>query len=203
MTHTKAHIALIAMILLLGSCQHKQKKETEQILNYYLSGLIAFDTDLKDHFPFVFEPGEIQEINFVLPSTVKSGGCSHAMIRTQPGQEKFNDISKIAESEYSHITWGDESLINLPDSIDYSDVLAPIFIPRFDDVVNTESGDGVFSFEQEYRMYIIETASGDYTNSQEGLLEKPYLPKDFEHGFSKGIAINNNSKSIIYWLLLW
>ena len=158
---------------------------------------------LSDHFPFEFDADEIKEMSFILPSTVKSGGCSYAMIRTQPNQEKFSDTFKRVESEYSYIAFGDKNLIVLPDSIDYSDVSTPVFIPRFDDVVNNEAGEGDYTFEHEYSVYIIETGKGDFTDSQEELLGKPYLPKDFEHGFSRGIAVNQSNRNIIYWLLLW
>ena len=194
---------LVTVVLLSPSCNQSAKKELSETLDYYLSGLITFEADLKRHFPFEFDTGEIQDMSFILPSTVKGGGCSVAMLRTQPNPTKFKEIAQDVKAEYDLIDISNISnLIVLPDSSDHSSKVAPVIIPNFDKVLDDDEGKVTMDFNENYDLYLIEKKSGNYTGKDD-LQDKPYLPEKIEHGFSRGICIDVGNENVIYWLLLW
>jgi hypothetical protein len=202
MRYIKGVLTLFFIVTLVLSCENKEKKELKKTLEYYVNGLIAYDKDLKGHFPFILEADEIKEMSFVLPSVVKSGGCSFALLRTQPTQRKFDSINKIYKLEYNPLNPSDSNIIILPDSINFTHISTPSFIPRFDKVLDDDKRQES-NFWKQYTVYIIDSKPGNYTGIKQELLDKPYLPSDFEHGESRGVAINTYNTNIIYWLLLW
>lgn len=53
-----------------------------------------------------------------------------------------------------------------------------------------------------FKIYVIDSKPGIYTD-EKYLSSNPYLPKKWEHGFSKGIAISESEKVAIYWVIVW
>jgi len=199
----KSVLALIVVISLLSSCHKKDKKQLEETLNVYLSGLMTFDKNLIDHFPLEFYSDEIKDFHFTSPSIVKKGGCSTALLRINPDTVHFNEILLNAKNNYRKIDLnGSKNLIILPDSSNHRIVASPIFIPNFDKVNESEENI-VNKSNNDYHIYLINTKPGNYVLNSEELKEKPYLPMDWEHGFSRGIAIDTTNQSIIFWLIIW
>ncbi len=203
MRNMKTFICISLISIFLLSCHNKSKKEVRETLEYFSAGMVAFDVDLVQHFPYNFEMDEIKEMYFVLPSAVRNGGCSIALLRTQPTQTKFDSLSTEIEQHNSSLLRNEHNIIFLPDSSDFTLINSPVFLPNFrevlDDIDETESED----FHEQFEIFLIESDSGNFTGSDQELLGKPYLPIEFEHGFSRGIAVDKDSRVIIYWLLIW
>jgi hypothetical protein len=53
-----------------------------------------------------------------------------------------------------------------------------------------------------YKMYVLESEKGIYMNPEK-LPNGVYTPKGWEHGYSKGVAINNETGAVIYWADIW
>lgn len=53
-----------------------------------------------------------------------------------------------------------------------------------------------------YRIFITNSKSGIYINPKL-LRENKYIPNNWKHGFSKGYAISETEKKIIYWVVAW
>lgn len=199
----KSVLGLIVVVFLLSSCHKKDKKQLEETLNVYLSGLMAFDKDLIDHFPLEFYSDEIKDFHFTLQSIVKKGGCSIALLRITPDTNRFNEILLNTKNNYKKIDLKeDKNLIILPDSSNLQSVASPIFIPNFDKVTESEENIGNES-NNDYHIYIINAKPGNYAYASEELKGKPYLPMDWEHGFSRGIGIDTINQNIIFWLIIW
>ena len=60
----------------------------------------------------------------------------------------------------------------------------------------------IHSLESIFDIYILEAKSGNYFKEFE-LLPNPQMPKEWENGYSKGIAINSKNKTLIFWGLIW
>jgi len=196
-------ILLLLIAACLASCQHQEKTKLKKTLDYYATGLIAFDANLKNHFPFEFESGEIQDMSFVLPSIVKKGGCSVALLRIKTKPDKFNRISKEVRAKNELIeTLKSDNIITLPDSSDNSGLTSPIIIPDFSDLFDSVDDENSIDFKKRYDIYLIDTKNGNFTSHKQ-LKKKPYLPDGWEHGYSRGIGIDADNQGVIYWLIIW
>ena len=51
-------------------------------------------------------------------------------------------------------------------------------------------------------MYVLESEKGIFM-IPEKLPNGVYTPKGWEHGYSKGVAINNETGAVIYWADIW
>lgn len=194
---------LIILNLFLGSCHRREKDKLEEILTNYLFALSPFDAKLKTHFPLDLFNDEIKDLSFVTPNSVVNGGYSYAILRIHPDSVDFRkSLTDISNNSYTEVLLDDNTII-LPDSGDHSFIEDPIFIPDFREVIETENVDSQEKSFWNYKIYLIDSAKGNYTNSQEELKRKQYLPKNWEHGYSRGIGIDSVNKDVIYWLLIW
>lgn len=58
------------------------------------------------------------------------------------------------------------------------------------------------NLSDEFKIYVLEAKPGVFFN-KELLAENNYLPDRWESGFSRGVAISEDKKVIIYWLIIW
>lgn len=56
--------------------------------------------------------------------------------------------------------------------------------------------------DDNFNIYVIEAKSGKYFKNFD-LLPNPQMPSEWQNGYSKGIAINKKSKTLIYWGIIW
>ena len=54
-----------------------------------------------------------------------------------------------------------------------------------------------------FNLYILDAKSGIYfrPNLDEEL--DTYMPEYWEHGYSKGFAVNKEKDIVIYWIVIW
>ena len=59
-------------------------------------------------------------------------------------------------------------------------------------------------FKETYReiVYFIETKKGEFLENEE-LVKGLHLPKEWEHGLSRGIAVDTLEYRLVYWLVMW
>ncbi len=53
-----------------------------------------------------------------------------------------------------------------------------------------------------YRLYVLGAKSGKYIH-ENLLMEEGHMPEEWEHGYSKGVAINKEKREAIYWIEVW
>jgi hypothetical protein len=53
-----------------------------------------------------------------------------------------------------------------------------------------------------YNIYVLEAKSGLYWDEKHRSNGK-YMPENWKHGYSKGVAMNDKTHEIIYWFVLW
>ena len=58
------------------------------------------------------------------------------------------------------------------------------------------------NLEKGFKIYVLDSKPGIYVE-EKYLSKYAYLPKKWEHGFSKGVAISEEQMAIIYWVIAW
>ena len=53
-----------------------------------------------------------------------------------------------------------------------------------------------------FELFVLEARSGVYWD-EKYLLDGKYMPEDWKHGYSKGIAMNKGTLEVIYWFVIW
>jgi hypothetical protein len=53
-----------------------------------------------------------------------------------------------------------------------------------------------------FDIYVLEAKSGNHFKEFD-LQPNPQMPKEWENGYSKGIAISKEKKTLIYWAIVW
>jgi len=199
----KYKLLVINLCLLCISCQTKERQQTRELLQYYLAGLIFFETEMILHFPFEFEVNEIQEMEFDSPNSIKQGGVGFAMLRIKVDSVKYETvIANLNDSLGLTLIENDNNIVILPDSSDHLGLTNPLFIPDFKRLYD-EHQSSFTEFQEKHKLLLIEQRKGIYIEADENIPPKPYLPEEWEHGYSKGIATEPHSRTIIYWLVIW
>ncbi|MDA3881275.1 MAG: hypothetical protein PF436_12870 [Prolixibacteraceae bacterium] len=82
--------------------------------------------------------------------------------------------------------------------VDYEDRLP---IPNFWDR-SYIIGETECNLNSDFELFVIEAKPGKYfTDSL--LTQGTYMPKEWEHGFSRGIGISKGSRKVVYWFVYW
>lgn len=192
----------ISFIPIFISFQHNEEKKLEELLEFYLNGLITFESDLIKHFPFEFGQGEIQKMVFESPESIKKGGYAFALVSTKPIERKYQMIADSIKYEYNPVNMiMNEALIMLPDSNDFFSIADSVIIPKFYKIL----GDSIpFSdLINDYQVYIIDSDTGNYSGANDIIEENHNFPLNFKHGYSRGYCINETDRNIIHWLIVW
>ena len=75
-------------------------------------------------------------------------------------------------------------------------------IPNFWRGIFKETNETSVGLEKDYTLFVLESEKGMFMDKDK-LPNGKYTPKGWEHGYSKGIAININTETIIYWFDIW
>lgn len=74
-------------------------------------------------------------------------------------------------------------------------------VPNFIDYENPTNTNGIW-LSKGFELFVLEAKSGNYCTEFD-LKENFQMPKGWKNGFSRGIAISEKDKTIIYWGVLW
>ena len=114
----------------------------------------------------------------------------------------FNTVTrKLKLSKIKTYQPTDSIFIIIGDSLDYSKKISGIPIPSF------QSYERDFGLNSKYltdnhNLYVLEYKPGKYMD-KEYLTSKNKLPEKWKNGFSRGIAINESQRELIYWTCVW
>lgn len=73
-------------------------------------------------------------------------------------------------------------------------------IPNFIHLKSPNSKNGI-SMDSTFNIYVLESKAGNYSRYKMSPLES--MPKNWENGFSRGIAISNKKAVVVYWFIIW
>lgn len=75
-------------------------------------------------------------------------------------------------------------------------------IPSFTGLKEYSSNKTITGLSDEYKIYVISAKKGRFLN-EEYLSTITDTALGWENGFSRGYAVNAESKTVIYWLIIW
>ena len=59
-----------------------------------------------------------------------------------------------------------------------------------------------YHLTNDFTIYVFESKKGIFL-PKEQLPKNKYMPEEWEHGISKGVALSEKQNVIIYWLIIW
>ncbi len=215
----KFNLIIISFFLAFNGCS--DKKSFNGKLNgeneKYLEFRKQFDSTLINHFPmklnsvenlitsnsntekndvglFLFEydlpENEIKSLEkkFAKNSIATYSAKDLCLLKVNP----FETIKTKDSLEVVEIT--DSTLINKPC---YKNLLP---IPNFIDFSIAKKTD--FWNDKSFSIYVLDAKSGNHFKEFD-LQPNPQMPEKWKNGFSKGVAINKQKRTVIYWSIIW
>jgi len=192
--------------------------ESESLKNY-LNYKQAFDSSLVKHFPKGFS-SEIRSFSSLKDVTKQNIGfylyeydVNLSVLKKIRAKIEKNAIANYRTSDtllfvinrFENLQTDDNGNIpKIRDSIyiDSTTFIGLYPIPNFIEYEKpTESKNSIW-LPQGFDLYVLEAKSGNYFKEYD--LKKNFqMPKGWKNGFSRGIAISEKDKTIIYWGVVW
>ena len=82
----------------------------------------------------------------------------------------------------------------------YFDDLLPI--PNFSNFSSIYTNTTVCKLPEDFIIYVLNAKSGVFLE-EEQLTKGKYMPKNWIHGYSKGVAVSSHRNEMIYWVIIW
>jgi hypothetical protein len=184
-------------MILLTRCGDKRTKE---FLENYVKAKMEFPDDLTDHFPYKLK--SIGQFSVITPAGAYGHDMAFFCLAMKSDSLEIVDtktrLKKAGVKEYMP---NDSSLIIVGDTVDYSKKTEGVPIPSF---YKCEKDFGLNSvrLDNDFKIYVLESKSGEYMDKDD-LTTHNRFPSNWKNGFSRGLAINDQEKTIIYWLTIW
>lgn len=88
---------------------------------------------------------------------------------------------------------------NLIDLDCYNDLFP---IPNFSNFSAYQTEMTSSKLHEDFIIYVLEAQPGEFLEKND-LTNNKFMPEKWNHGFSKGVALNEEEKLIIYWTIIW
>lgn len=73
-------------------------------------------------------------------------------------------------------------------------------VPLFE--IDEFKGNTICGLTDDFKLFVLDANPGNYINERY-LQECECFPEIWKHGYSKGVAISNKRKAVIYWIVVW
>lgn len=73
-------------------------------------------------------------------------------------------------------------------------------VPLFE--IDEYKGNTMSGLTEDFKLYVLDAKPGKYINEKH-LQECECLPEKWKHGYSKGVALSDEKKVVIYWIAVW
>jgi len=193
------YIAFLLFIL-LSSCF--QRREVKQFLYQYADARLNFPHEYIDHFPDVVSPENTIGLYLVPPGETYALDMCYLFYAIKVDSIGLSDLKSLfVFHDINPIQPNDTSLIVVGDTIDYSHRINGFPIPSFISI-EWDLGINQVRLPDTFSLYLIKAEPGKYL-IDDHLGSGKNLPTYWTHGYTKGIAVNEKSMDIIYWVALW
>lgn len=212
----KLNVLLLLILIAFNSC--RDKRTFNGVANQrYLTLKNQFDSTLVNHFPAKLNSTD----NFTVSnSNLNKNDVGLFLFEYNVSIKSINDIEKKIVQQSKGIygsadfcllivnrfetkrTKDSVEVVIIKDSslIDKSCYNKLLPIPNFIDFSISAGRD--FWMDKDFKIYVLNAISGK-SHKRFLLQPNPQMPKEWENGFSKGIAINNVKNTVIYWSIIW
>ena len=73
-------------------------------------------------------------------------------------------------------------------------------VPLFE--IDEYKGNTMYGLTDDFKLYVLDAQPGKYIKDKY-LQECKCLPEKWKHGYSKGVALSDEKKAVIYWIAVW
>ena len=73
-------------------------------------------------------------------------------------------------------------------------------VPLFE--IDEYKGNTIYGLTDDFKLYVLDAQPGKYIKDKY-LQECKCLPEKWKHGYSKGVALSDEKKAVIYWIAVW
>ncbi len=211
----KKIIPFITLSLIILGCNGQV---VNQISNdNYISYKKEFDSNLTNHFPSKLTtfPNRVinnrhlskNDVGFLLyeydVEIIKLDSIKDNINNISIAKYNSNDLCLNIVNRFETVeTYENRKKVKILDSTKISNdcFKSMLPIPNFIAYDNPVQVD--LKLDESFIIYVLEAKAGNHFKEFE-LLPNPQMPKDWKNGFSKGIAISREKKTLIYWGIIW
>ncbi len=178
------------------SCGQNQKEDV------FLEGINVFNPKLTEHFPTTIPVQEERQFVVGYPAGSYAKGMAYAILSYKTDSiEITNIVLKLQTKKINGLIPNDNEFIIIGDSLDYSKKSNGIPIPSFV-VCEKNYGPNSIRLTENFKIYVLESGAGRFMEKRY-LTDNNKVSENWKNGFSRGLAINEKEKEIIYWLCVW
>lgn len=220
----KRILSALLVLIFYSGCQNA--RVMNKIKESYKQSVSFFDSSLVTHFPMELPDSVGLVTNVPSKDTIKllGFGVDELMLWKKYDSIKYNELKshfvRISQATYQA---NDSSLLLI---FPYSNVVeldgrvfdnqeSPLKqklaehnitkakslpVPLFN--VDEFKGKSFCGLNEGFRLYVLGAESGKFLPASE-LQDCECLPKKWKHGYSKGVALNDKQRIVIYWIIAW
>lgn len=205
------YIFLILISVYLVGCFGKSMSSKKK--NDYIKHKSEFEKIFTKHFPSYIETASYRTVSNLSPETNK---VSFYLYEFGVNVKTLDSLTQIVKSEsLTSYNWKASCLliVHPGETIDPFDE-APLDtnwnntdclnkkhpIPNFIDLKSPNSKHGI-SMDSTFNIFVLESKDGNH--SRYNMVPLKSMPRDWENGFSRGIAISREKAVVVYWMIIW
>ncbi len=210
MSRTIRYIFIFTLALNFTGCS--SQNTSTKFDNEYVLDKAQFDTILTSHFPKTIQTKRASTVKNKSPETNKVSFILYEFGVDTTILDSLDQLVKL--KHLLSYNWNDSCLfiIHRNETIDpFDDEQVETInnqdclknkqpIPNFINLKTPNSTYGI-SMDSTFIIYVLEAKAGN--QSQYKMAPLASMPKKWENGFSRGIAISNEKAVIVYWLIIW
>jgi len=196
-------IVLVSIcVFFLCSCNSSNKEEKER-LAIYNEALLTFSPNYIGHFPFDLTHYNRRNLYVYHPGSTKYNLKAGLVLDTWADSVYFKETYRVLKNRsFTSCSILNDTLVLIGDSIaDYSNIEHGKPLPAFSDI-HDKFGLSDNRLTGKEIVYFIETKKGEFLENEE-LVKGLKLPKEWEHGLSRGITVDTVEYRLVYWLVMW
>ncbi len=217
----------VLLIVLFSACKNTSVQQSMR--NSYHKSLSFFGDSLVKHFPKEFEHGGYSTTVLGSIDTIRYFFKTHRMyFYTKYSDQEYPAIrSRVDSLTKAVYDANDSTLLLIFDYLDkveadgrvFDDTATPLEkelarrnkntskslpIPLFSDETGAIYTSITYSgFRDGFKLYVLGADSGFFLPSNKLSDSSVCLPEKWEHGYSRGVALNDQTKEAIYWIMVW
>lgn len=219
MKNYTSNILIIYLIFSTISC-NSQDKEIEEASKQYRKDIVKFGDAFVNHFP--------KNLNTLDFTTLVSENITEShpkvWLKHKASLDYIDSVIAVLSSKSMAIYEAEDSCLLIIDKhltkenwINFdktSKYLPDVYgnerecskyklpVPKIWEEYFVEDKTAALGLSRGYKLYILDAQKGEFLPS-DSLPNGKLTPTGWEHGFSKGVAINRQSRTLIYWFDIW
>ena len=217
-------IRILLFTTFITTCQNINVKK--QIQERYKQSIQFFESDLVDHFPSELPDSCGYTTTISKTDTLKmlGFGVDYMYLWKTYNQSKYSELSSYYQNlskakytsdntnlllvfSYTDVikiegkTFRDQESPELQAIAKHNITMAnSLPIPLFE--IDQYKSSTMSSLPKDFKLYILDAKPGKYIDDKY-LQECDCLPKNWKHGYSKGVAMSDERNVVIYWINVW